>query len=214
MLRHFSIIDNAIMHIDTAIRTLLIQEDRITSRPSPAADILEDDISNEERKHVAGLMRVNHTGEVCAQALYQGQALTATLANIKENMHQAAIEEIDHLGWCETRLKELGAKTSVLNFAWYCLSLSIGAIAGLAGDKWSLGFVVETEKQVTKHLESHINQLPKSDIKSLKILQQMAIDETAHATTAFNAGSAELPLFIKMLMMFMSKIMTSTSYHI
>lgn len=214
MLRQFTLLDHVITNIDTAMRTLFIDDNRATYRPSPAAEVEADTIPAEDKKHVAGLMRVNHTGEVCAQALYQGQALTAKLPDIRDKMTQAAQEEIDHLGWCEQRLKELGANTSILNFPWYCMSLSIGAVAGLAGDKWSLGFVVETEKQVTKHLEFHIKQLPKNDIKSLKVLQNMVIDETSHATTAFNAGGKELPLFIKTLMGLMSKVMTNTSYYI
>ena len=213
MQKHTSLTDHIIMNIDLAIKTLFISDDRVTERKSPALNVTQAPLSPTDKKHVAGLMRINHTGEVCAQALYQGQALTAKLDNVKKSMTKAAEEEIDHLGWCELRLKELETQTSFLNPAWYALSLSIGALAGLAGDKWSLGFVVETEKQVTKHLESHIEQLPKTDIKSLKILQQMVIDETAHATMAHEAGGIELPLLIKTLMTVMSKIMTKTSYY-
>ena len=214
MRRHYSLSDKVIMNVDLALRTLFIQKNRITTRPSPASNIEQPILSNDETRHVAGLMRVNHPGEVCAQALYQGQALTAKLDNVKEKMMEAAQEETDHLGWCESRLNDLNAKPSLLNSPWYFLSFSIGAIAGLAGDKWSLGFVVETEKQVTKHLESHIQQLPKTDKKSLKILQQMVIDETAHAMTALDAGGKELPLLIKKFMTFMSKLMTNSSYYI
>lgn len=213
MKKNYSLSDHFIINIDLAFKTLFSEQSRITLRPSPAVTESEPALTDKERRHVAGLMRINHTGEVCAQALYQGQALTAKLDQVKEKMRQAADEETDHLGWCEERLQALNTKTSFLNPAWYVLSLSIGALAGLAGDKWSLGFVVETEKQVTKHLEYHIEQLPKSDSKSLKILQQMVIDETAHATMAHEAGGEELPITIKRLMKFTSKLMTQTSYH-
>lgn len=213
MQRHFSFGDNVIINIDIALKTLF-SEQRATERPNPSQHIEDTNFSSEERKHVVGLMRVNHTGEVCAQALYQGQALTAKLENIKDKMAQAAKEETDHLGWCESRLEELNAQTSILNPVWYALSLSIGAIAGLAGDKWSLGFVVETENQVTKHLESHIKKLPKTDIKSLKILEQMVIDETSHATMALDAGGVTLPTWTKKMMTLMSKVMTNTSYYV
>jgi len=214
MTKKFSFSDHLIINIDTAFKTLFSKEERHTQRPTPAKGYKHQVLTAEESKHVAGLMRVNHTGEVCAQALYQGQALTATLAEIREKMNQAADEEIDHLGWCEIRLKELNTHTSYLNPAWYALSLTIGAIAGLAGDKWSLGFVAETEKQVTHHLEEHIKQLPASDLKSLKILQQMAIDETCHAAMALDAGGADLPPVIKFLMHSISKVMTKTSYYL
>ena len=214
MHRQYSFTDQIIFNIDLGIRTLFIENDREIQRPTPAQDLKESNLSNLEKKHIAGLMRVNHSGEVCAQALYQGQALTAKLDEVKNKMAEAAIEEIDHLGWCETRLQDLNAKPSHLNIIWYFMSLTIGATAGLIGDKWSLGFVVETEKQVTKHLEEHIKQLPKKDLKSLAILEQMVIDETMHATIAFESGGAELPFLIKNCMQLMSKAMTNSSYYL
>lgn len=214
MLRHFTLIDQIIIQADSAIQTLFNTSQRQLQRPTPGQELADVVLSESDKQHVAGLMRVNHAGEICAQALYQGQALTAQLDDVKDKMEQSAQEEIDHLGWCEQRLQQLDAKPSYLNILWYPLSFSIGALAGCIGDKWSLGFVVETERQVTKHLESHITQLPKEDEKSLKILQQMAIDETAHATTALDAGGAELPEIIKVLMTLTSKIMTNSSYYI
>ena len=208
------VFDRVINEIDTALRTLLPPAPRLTKR---AVDGLEKcpvaTLSEPEKKHVAGLMRVNHSGEVCAQALYQGQALTANLAHIKEQMTQAAEEEIDHLAWCEKRLDELEAKPSLLNPIWYAGSLLLGAAAGLAGDKWSLGFVAETERQVGAHLESHLQKLPAHDTKSALILKHMQQDEAELAQTALAAGGAPLPSVIQKLMAGVSKVMTKTSYY-
>jgi ubiquinone biosynthesis monooxygenase Coq7 len=159
-------------------------------------------------------MRVNHSGEVCAQALYHGQALTAKLPTVREEMQQAALEEQDHLAWCEDRLHELNSKPSVLNPLWYGLSFGIGAAAGIAGDKWSLGFVVETEKQVCAHLEEHLQRIPINDERTHAILTQMHQDEDQHRQQAQDAGGAELPPPIKHLMGFISKIMTKTSFYV
>ncbi|MDH5594464.1 MAG: 2-polyprenyl-3-methyl-6-methoxy-1,4-benzoquinone monooxygenase, partial [Gammaproteobacteria bacterium] len=185
---------------------------QVTERTPPDTDLQQSELSKEEARHVAGLMRINHAGEVCAQALYQGQALTAKLPNVREKMERAAQEENDHLAWCENRLKELGDHTSYLNPFWYGGSFAIGALAGLAGDKWSLGFVVETERQVVKHLDSHLQQIPAQDEKSRAILEQMKIDEGHHATVALQAGGAELPTPVKKLMQTTSKLMTRTTY--
>ncbi|CAM2731543.1 2-polyprenyl-3-methyl-6-methoxy-1,4-benzoquinone monooxygenase [Legionella worsleiensis] len=209
---HF--LDHFITEVDTALRTLLPPPKRVSSRPSPAAWIKEADISSQDIKHITGLMRVNHSGEVCAQALYQGQALTAQLSHVKEQMAQAAIEETDHLAWCEERLSELGSKPSVLNPLWYCGSMLLGALAGIAGDKISLGFVVETEKQVSAHLQQHIQRLPRQDEKSRLILEQMQHDEEHHAAVAKEAGATELPYPVKQLMSIVSKLMTKSSYYI
>ena len=157
------------------------------------------------------LKTFNHCGEVCAQALYQGQAITARHQAIKEQMQEAATEENDHLAWCESRLKELNSHTSYLNPIWYMGSLLMGIVAGIAGDKWSLGFLAETERQVTKHLESHLQALPENDRKSLAIVEQMATDERQHAEAALDAGSAELPNLIKKLMRIIAKTMTMTA---
>ena len=159
-------------------------------------------------------MRVNHAGEVCAQALYRGQALTAKLETVREQMHEAAEEEIDHLAWCETRLQELESQPSVFNAFWYAGSWFIGAFAGLIGDQWSLGFVAETERQVTAHLERHLQKLPASDKRSEAILSQMRIDEIAHAELAHNAGAANLPFLIQRLMYSISNVLTKSSYHL
>lgn len=183
-------------------------------RPTPANDSQEAELSNAERRHAAGLMRVNHTGEVCAQALYQGQALTAKLPAIRSEMEQAAAEEIDHLAWCEERVKQLGGQTSLLNPLWYGLSFGIGATAGLVSDRLSLGFVSATEDQVCKHLDKHLESLPEQDSKSRAIVQQMRKDEANHAHTAQQAGGLTFPEPIKKLMTLASGIMTKSSYHI
>jgi 3-demethoxyubiquinol 3-hydroxylase len=213
-MQNLSFLDNVIANVDLALQTLSPPKARATERPHPDDGIEEPLLSPTEKKHIAGLMRVNHTGEVCAQALYQGQALTATLDDIKDKMNQAALEEIEHLAWCEKRLDELNSNPSHLNPFFYISSLMIGALAGAIGDKWSLGFVVETERQVTKHLEKHLTQLPKRDEKSKAILTQMKIDETHHATTALQAGGKLLPQPIKRMMTLVSKFMTKTTYHI
>lgn len=209
--RHYSAIDFLITNLDQGIRTIF-GKPQITERPAPDADIDNPDLDNADKTHVAGLMRVNHSGEVCAQALYQGQALTARLPDVRDKMERAAQEENDHLAWCESRLRELDSHTSYLNPLWYAGSFAIGAFAGVAGDKWSLGFVAETERQVVRHLDSHLQQLPADDTKSRAILEQMKQDEARHATTALEAGGAELPEPVKKLMGLTSKIMTQTAY--
>jgi ubiquinone biosynthesis monooxygenase Coq7 len=171
-------------------------------------------MSDEEKRHTARLMRINHTGEVCAQALYQGQAITAKLPTVRKSMERAAMEENDHLDWCERRLEELDDRKSLLNPLWYAGSFAIGAAAGIAGDKWSLGFVAETEKQVTAHLEDHLSKLPAQDVKSRAILEQMKVDEMHHATSALDAGGAALPSPIKTAMKLTSKVMTKTVYYL
>ncbi len=200
--------------IDTSLRTLLPPEKRHTTRPNPAEKIAESELNQDEKKHVAGLMRVNHAGEVCAQALYQGQALTAKLENTREQMQAAAAEEIDHLSWCEDRLTELGYSPSILNPFWYIGSFALGALAGIAGDKYSLGFLEETEKQVTAHLQSHLDKLPHQDHKSQAILAQMKIDEEQHADMAYQAGATSLPAPIQHLMKYVSKLLTKSSYYL
>ena len=159
-------------------------------------------------------MRVNHAGEVCAQALYQGQALTARRDETRQQMEQAAEEENDHLVWCRQRIHELGGHTSLLNPLWYTGSLAIGAFSGLLGDKWSLGFLAETEHQVVRHLEGHLQRLPEGDEKSRAILEQMKIDEGEHCTTARDAGGSALPEPVKKLMNLASRVMTTTASRI
>ena len=211
--RHYSPADLLISNLDQALRTLFGQPE-ITERHNPAEDIEESELTKTEIQHIAGLMRVNHTGEVCAQALYQGQALTAKLPKVKQSMQRAAQEENDHLDWCHARLQEFDSHTSYLNPLWYAGSLAIGATAGLIGDKWSLGFVAETENQVVKHLDSHLQQVPENDKRTRAILEQMKTDEEHHGTTAINAGGAQLPEPVKKLMGLTSKIMTSIAYRV
>lgn len=213
-MRTTSFLDTLIIEFDTALRTLMPPQKRVAMRSSPAQNFSDSQLTNTEKKHVAGLMRVNHSGEVCAQALYQGQALTAKLTHIKEQMSEAAAEEIDHLAWCEERLSELDSKPSLLNPIWYGGSILIGALAGLAGDKISLGFVAETERQVTTHLKYHLQSIPTADKKTNAILKQMQEDEEHHALVAVEAGAIELPYLIKQIMGIVSKTMTNSSYYI
>jgi len=211
--RQFNLSDQLCIAANNALQTLF-GKPPLTERPNPANSQQEASLSEDQRKHVAGLMRINHCGEVCAQALYQGQAMTAKLPEVRSKMEQAAIEENDHLDWCANRLSQLDSHTSFFNPLWYASSFTIGAIAGLAGDKWSLGFVAETEHQVVRHLDSHLAQLPEQDSQSKAILEQMKIDELEHATSALDAGGAELPAPIKTTMKYMAKVMTRTVYYL
>ena len=213
-MRKITPFDRLLIEADAALKTLAPTRKRTCQRTSPAEKVPETALSATQKKHIAGLMRVNHAGEVSAQALYRGQALTATLDAVKDQMHEAAIEEIDHLAWCETRLQELGATPSRLNPFWYAGSLMIGAFAGLIGDQWSLGFVAETERQVTAHLERHLTSIPSTDQKTKAILSQMKTDEMAHATLAQDAGAAPLPFLIQRLMYAISNVLTKSSYHL
>ena len=212
-MRNYTPFDQLIMSADTALRTLF-GEPIITEREYPADDISEVEFSEQEKKHIAGLMRVNHCGEVSAQALYQGQSLTSRNSEIREKLRQAALEENDHLDWTKNRLEELGSSTSFFNPLWYGGSFAIGAFAGAIGDKWNLGFLAETEHQVVEHLESHLNKLPGGDLRSRAILEQMKTDELKHATTAIEHGAAELPPPVKKLMAAMSKVMTGSAYYL
>jgi ubiquinone biosynthesis monooxygenase Coq7 len=211
--RQYSNLDQLMIDVDTGLRTLF-GKPVLTERPNPSDSEQEAELSDAERKLAGRLMRINHAGEVSAQGLYQGQALTARLPQVREKMERAALEENDHLEWCERRATEMGTHVSYLNPFWYAGSVAIGAIAGAAGDKWSLGFVVETEKQVVKHLEEHLEQLPEHDHKSRAILEQMKKDEGEHATMALHAGGAELPVPVKGLMKLVSKVMTRSAYWI
>ncbi len=184
------------------------------ARHSPASDKEGVELKPSERELSGRLMRINHAGEICAQALYQGQAATARLPEVRAKMEQAAQEENDHLAWTEERIRELGGHTSYLNLLWYAGSFTIGALAGVIGDKWSLGFVAETEKQVVKHLEEHLQRLPTEDHKSRAILEQMHDDEGRHATVAIESGAAELPEPVRRVMSRTSSIMTRTAYWI
>jgi ubiquinone biosynthesis monooxygenase Coq7 len=208
-----TLIDRFIIEFDTALRSVV--GGAHAHRPTPGSDKQSTALlDTKDREHAAGLMRVNHVGEVCAQALYQSQKLVARNPEIRQMLDHSGQEEMDHLAWCETRLQELGSHTSYLNPIWYAGSFAIGLAAGLAGDKWSLGFVAETEKQVENHLESHLQKLPAEDERSRAIVDQMRIDEIEHGQAAISAGGAVLPEQIQKLMQAMSKVMTSTAYKI
>ena len=209
--RRLSLVDRLIGEADTVLRTLSNRGNQ-AARPSPAAGHSEAELNSGQRKHIAGLMRVNHTGEVCAQALYQGQALTARLPTVREEMDHAAEEEVDHLVWCEERLRQLDSRPSLFNPAWYGLSFAIGAVAGAVGDKVSLGFVAATEERVCNHLKDHLKQLPEDDRKSRLILQQMLEDEERHGENALEAGGTDFPRPVKDAMTVVSGVMTKTSY--
>ena len=211
--RHYSPIDRLLLQADTAMRTLLPFSGQ-PYRPSPAIVKPENPLGEQATRHVAGLMRINHTGEVCAQALYQGQALTAKLPQVREAMEHAAEEEIDHLAWCEQRIRQLGSHPSVLNPLFYGLSFGVGAVAGLIGDRVSLGFVAATEDQVVKHLDEHLEQIPAGDAKTRAILEQMREDEEQHATSALDAGGLRFPAPVKLGMSLLSKVMTKSTYRI
>tara|TARA_B100000965_G_scaffold199267_1_gene166338 strand:- start:393 stop:1022 length:630 start_codon:yes stop_codon:yes gene_type:complete len=208
-----SLIDKLITEIDNGLK-FSTQNFQKESREYPAKSIKEDNLTEIERNISASLMRINHAGEVSAQGLYRGQALTARLEGTREKMDEAAQEELDHLAWCNKRLEELNEKPSIFNPVWYGLSFTMGAIAGLAGDKWSLGFVHETEEQVVRHLETHLDKIPESDKKTAAILEQMAIDEAHHSEEALESGAAELPENIKKLMGGIAKVMTKSSYYV
>lgn len=185
-----------------------------TARPNPSSQSKDSKLSEAERKQAASLMRVNHTGEIAAQALYNGQSIVARNVEIKQRMQESADEETDHLSWCKQRTEELAQSTSLLGPLWYWGSFSIGVIAGLAGDKWSLGFIKETEDQVVSHLREHLIRLPSQDAKSRAIIEQMIADETRHGDKAVDLGGVPLPQPIPKLMGFTSKIMTAVSYRI
>lgn len=211
--RRYSLFDKLIHNADQALRTL-VPGAATEERPSPAQQRDYHELSDNEKQHAAGLMRINHSGEVCAQALYQGQALTAKLPQVRDAMEEAAREEVDHLVWCEQRINELGSHTSYLNPLFYGLSFGIGALAGKVSDKVSLGFVAATEEQVCKHLAEHIGSLPVQDEKSKAVLLQMLEDEAKHATVALEAGGHKFPLPVKLAMTGLSKVMTQSTYRL
>jgi len=202
--------DTLITEFDKGLRTLFAPAQ--SQRPRPDTGLAEAELSAEEKRHAAGLMRVNHCGEVCAQALYQGQALTARNLAAREALQQAAFEEVEHLAWTEQRLRELGSHPSLLGPLWYTGSLAIGVAAGLLGDQWNLGFLEETEQQVGAHLDGHLQTLPEQDAKSRAIVSQMRDDELRHAEMAHAFGAAPLPESIKRLMKLSARLMTATSY--
>ena len=209
--RHYSPLDHLFINLDQAVRTVFGRP-LTTARPNPASEAPETVLTAVEQRCSARLMRVNHTGEVCAQALYQGQSLTARDMMVRTQLQQSAMEENDHLDWCEARLKELNIRPSVFNPLFYAGSFLIGTLNGQVGDRWNLGFLAETEHQVVVHLEDHLKRLPPQDRKSRAILEKMREDENQHATQALAGGGVNLPLPVRSLMQAASKVMTKTTY--
>ncbi len=211
--RSFTLLDRLFGQLDQALHTVFGPPPP-AARTSPATGKNDPILTPAERELAGRLMRINHVGEICAQALYQGQAVTARLPEVRDKMEQASREENDHLAWTEQRIRELGGHVSYLNPLWYTGSFALGALAGALGDKWSLGFVAETEKQVVEHLTGHLARLPAADEKSRAILEQMRDDEGRHATVAIESGGAPLPVPVRQGMQCTSKIMTRTAYWI
>jgi len=207
-----NLIDRIITEFDQGLRTVLAESQSV--RPYPDREKSEAPLSEPEKRKAAALMRINHSGEVCAQALYNGQALTARNPATAAALREASREETEHLAWCEKRIRELGSHKSFLNPVFYAGSFALGAVAGALGDKWNLGFLAETENQVGQHIEGHLKRLPEQDEKSRAILEQMRMDEAKHATTAMAQGGAPLPLPVRLAMKLSSKIMTKTTYWI
>ena len=211
--RQLTPLDKLLASASNALRTVAAPAGR-SARPNPAEHIIDADLDARQKAHAAGLMRVNHAGEVCAQALYQGHAAVARDQGVESQMQQAADEEFDHLAWCEERIKELGEDVSKLSPFWYAGAFAIGAASGILGDRWSLGFIAETEKQVCAHLDSHLESLPANDAKSRAIIEQMRDEEEEHGANAVEAGAADLPAPVKRLMQMTAKIMTKTAYRV
>ena len=211
MMRAMSV-DQAIIEFDRALRTLLAPARSV--RLVPGSALPEANLDEVQKRHVVGLMRVNHCGEICAQALYQGQALTSRDPEVRESLRGAANEETEHLAWTEQRIAELGGRKSLLNPLWYAGSLSMGLLAGALGDKWNLGFLAETERQVEAHLDSHLLSLPEEDGRSRAIVDQMRLDEIQHAETAVRYGAAELPGAVRAAMKMVAKVMTGAAYRV
>lgn len=204
--------DRLIIEFDRALRT--IWAPARTVRPLPGGELPDVPLDEAEKRHVVGLMRVNHCGEICAQALYQGQSLTSRDPLVKDALRGAADEETEHLAWTEQRIGELGGRKSLLNPLWYLGSLSLGLAAGVLGDKWNLGFLAETERQVEAHLDGHLRSLPEADLRSRAIVDQMRRDEIQHAETAIDHGAAELPAAVKAAMKAAAKVMTTAAYRL
>ena len=210
----YRVLDPCLGMLDRALRALFApaQATRPVPGVPPGAEAGQQELSVDERRRAAGLMRVNHAGEIAAQALYHGQALVARTEATRSMLLQAAREETDHLPWCEKRLSELDARPSLLNPLWYAGSFAIGALAGLVGDRVSLGFVVETERQVEGHLDSHLGALPAGDLRSRAIVKAMQTDEVTHGAQAKAAGGIDLPRPVRELMRRTAQIMTGTAY--
>jgi len=212
--RDYTPLDQLLMRVHQVLSGVAPPASDEAARPNPAAGIEDPDLDEAARRHAAGLMRVNHAGEVAAQALYQGHALAVRSPSVREHMLAAAAEERSHLAWCEDRLRELGERPSRLDPLWYAGSFAIGAIAGLAGDRWALGFVEETEKQVSEHLTGHLDKLPEEDAKSRAIVEAMRADEERHGAEAVAAGAQPLPRPVQELMRGVARIMTRSAYWI
>jgi ubiquinone biosynthesis monooxygenase Coq7 len=211
--RRLTPVDRLLIGLDNALRTLAAPA-RGSGRTYPAEGLATDELDARDRRHAAGLMRVNHAGEVAAQALYQGHAVVARNAELERQMQAAAAEESDHLAWCEQRLAELGAGRSRLSPFWYGGAFAIGALSGILGDRWSLGFIAETEQQVCAHLDRHLDGLPRQDERSRAIVRQMRDEEAAHGKNARESGAAQLPLPVKRLMQATAGVMTATAYRL
>ena len=209
--RKLSPLDRFLSGVSDALQTIAVPASR-SSRENPAAGIDDVDLDARAKTHAAGLMRVNHAGEIAAQGLYQGHAAVARDEKISKQMQEAADEEFDHLAWCEQRLTELDSKPSKLNPVWYAGSFAIGAASGLLGDRWSLGFIAETERQVCEHLSGHLQRLPDDDERSRTIVSRMRDEEQQHGENAIDAGAAELPRPVKDLMRLTARVMTRTAY--
>lgn len=205
-------LDRLIGEFDRALRA--VAGIHHAARPSPTKGVQESDLKEQERAHAAALMRVNHVGEVCAQALYQGQALTAREPANRAALERAAKEEEDHLAWSAERIRELGGRPSLLNPLWYAGSLAIGAVAGALGDRWSLAFLAETERQVEEHLSGHLRTLPSQDARTRAVVEAMRSDEAKHRAAALDLGAAELPRPAKRAMRLASKVMTTVAYRL
>jgi ubiquinone biosynthesis monooxygenase Coq7 len=209
--RQLTPLDRLLASANNALRTVATPAGR-SARDNPAKNIIDADLNSDQKRHAAGLMRINHAGEVAAQALYQGHAAVARDESIEAQMQHAADEEFDHLAWCEQRIHELGEDVSKLSPFWYAGAFAIGAASGVLGDRWSLGFIAETERQVCAHLDSHLDSLPPEDAKSRAIVEQMRDEEEEHGDNAIEAGAAELPGPVKHLMRLTAKVMTKTAY--
>lgn len=204
--------DSLIIAFDRALRTVCGTAQ--SGRPMPGSGLPEPSLADDDRRHAAALMRVNHVGEVCAQALYQGQALTSRNEELRKRLAEAAAEEVDHLAWTASRIDALGGRKSVLNPVWYAGALALGGAAGLLGDRWNLGFLAETERQVEAHLDRHLKLLPVGDEPSRAVLRQMRIDESAHAAMAESLGAGALPSSVRLAMKFAARVMTTTAYRL
>ena len=204
-------LDQLILALDGGLRTVFASPHAARAYPANAPETL---LTDHERAHAAALMRVNHVGEVCAQALYSGQSLTTKNETVRAELRQAAAEETDHLAWCEQRLNELGGRKSLLNPLWYSGAFTMGLVAGALGDKWNLGFLAETERQVEAHLDGHLQQLPEADARSRAVVEQMKTDEAQHAQTAVNQGAASLPIPVQRAMRFAADVMRATAKRI